>query len=88
MAYRGRVGAEVQRKVHLLLENAPDVEREVARIGDGSAVAAVGVEAVFKRGFLQELFACDQQKRTTQQDEQIKMWTHACYTEISEKTNG
>lgn len=90
MAYYGRVRAARKgaRKARLLLEKAPDVERQVARIRDSSALAAVHVEVVFERGFLHELFTCHQHRRTRQQDHQIKRWRYARRTENSEQSNG
>lgn len=41
--------------MHLLLENASDVECQVTGIRDSSALAPVGVEVVFERGLLHEL---------------------------------
>lgn len=50
------------RKVHLLLEKAPDVENQLAGIRDGTTITAIGIEVVFEGGFLHELFTCHQHR--------------------------
>lgn len=59
-------------KVRLLLENASDVERQVAGIRDGSTLAAVGVEVVFEGSFLHELCTCPQHRRQNPENDKVK----------------